>query len=243
MTAVVTGAASGIGLATAHRFLDEGRTVVATDIRSDGGLTALAERGAEVVVADLSLDEGRSTVIDAAAGATALVNCAGVLMSKDILDVTVDDWRRLFAVNVESVFFLSQQLAPTMPRGGAIVNLSSSSAKLASTTEVAVYAATKTTILSITRSFALRFAPDGLRVNAVCPGVIDTPMQDQVLAEVAPTRGLTPDEFAAQRNRSIPLGRAGTPVETAALISFLCRDESAYMTGQAINITGGLVTW
>ncbi|CAN5841990.1 SDR family oxidoreductase [soil metagenome] len=242
MTAVVTGAASGIGFATADRFLDEGRTVVATDVRPDG-LTALAERGAEIVVADLSLPEGRARVIEAATGATALVNCAGVLLSKDILDVTVDDWRRLFAVNVESVFFLSQQLAPTMPQGGTIVNLSSSSAKLASTTEVAVYAATKTTILSITRSFALRFAPNGIRVNAICPGVIDTPMQDQVLAEVAPARGLSTQEFAAARNRSIPLGRAGTAGETAALISFLCSDESAYMTGQAINITGGLVTW
>jgi NAD(P)-dependent dehydrogenase (short-subunit alcohol dehydrogenase family) len=155
----------------------------------------------------------------------------------------MDDWRRLFAVNAESAFFLCQRIGPTMANGSAIVNLSSSSAKLATTTEVGVYAATKTTILSITRSFAYRLASYGVRVNAVCPGVIDTPMQDRVLEQVAPLRGLTAEEMSRARAAAIPLGRPGTPAETANLIWFLCSPEASYITGQAINLTGGMVTW
>ena len=155
----------------------------------------------------------------------------------------MDDWRRLFAVNAESTFFLCQRIGPTMANGSAIVNLSSSSAKLATTTEVGVYAATKTTILSITRSFAYRLASHGVRVNAVCPGVIDTPMQDRVLEQVAPLRGLTAEEMSTARAAAIPLGRPGTPAETANLIWFLCSPEASYITGQAINLTGGMVTW
>lgn len=242
MRAVVTGAASGIGLATARRFLAEGHHVLGVDLDA-AGLEALTADGAETLIADVGDPDQRSRVATAAARCDALVNAAGILVASDLLEVTVDDWRRLFAVNAESVFFLCQQIGRTMPSGSAIVNLSSSSAKYASTTEVAVYAATKTTILSITRSFAYRLAAHGVRVNAICPGVIDTPMQDKVLALVAPTRGLTVEQMSAARNASVPLGRPGTPAETAALIWFLCSPESSYMTGQAINLTGGLVTW
>jgi len=240
--AVITGAASGIGRATARRFLAEGHDVLAVDL--DGaGMQVLAGEGATTMTADLADPDQRASVSAVATGCTALVNSAGAIMAKDLLAVTVQDWRRLFAINAESVFFLCQQIGPTMPSGSAIVNLSSSSAKFASTTEVGVYAATKTTILSITRSFAYRLAGHGVRVNAICPGVIDTPMQDQVLNEVAPARGLSVDELSTARNASLPLGRPGTAAETANLIWFLCSPESSYMTGQAINITGGFVTW
>ena len=242
MRAVITGAASGIGRATARRFLAEGHDVLAVDLDA-AGMQVLAGEGAGTMTADLADPDQRTAVALEAAGCTALVNSAGAIMTKDLLAVTVDDWRRLFAINAESVFFLCQQIGSTMPSGSAIVNLSSSSAKLASTTEVGVYAATKTTILSVTRSFAYRLAAQGVRVNAICPGVIDTPMQDQVLNEVAPARGLTVDELSTARNASVPLGRPGTAAETANLIWFLCSPESSYMTGQAINITGGLVTW
>ena len=242
MRAVVTGAASGIGKAAARRFLAEGYEVLAVDV-NEAGMQDLSAEGASTTTADLADPDQRTAVATEAFGCSALVNSAGAIFTKDLLAVTVEDWRRLFAINAESVFFLCQQVGPTMPSGSAIVNLSSSSAKLASTTEVGVYAATKTTILSITRSFAYRLAPQGVRVNAICPGVIDTPMQDQVLAGVAPARGLTADEFSAARNASVPLGRPGTPEETANLIWFLCSGEASYMTGQAFNITGGLVTW
>lgn len=242
MRAVVTGAASGIGKAAARRFLAEGHDVLAVDV-NEAGMQDLSAEGCSTMTADLADPDQRTGVATEAAGCSALVNSAGAIFTKDLLAVTVEEWRRLFAINAESVFFLCQQVGPTMPSGSAIVNLSSSSAKLASTTEVGVYAATKTTILSITRSFAHRLAPQGVRVNAICPGVIDTPMQDQVLAEVAPARGLTADEWSAARNASVPLGRPGTAEETANLIWFLCSSEASYMTGQAINMSGGLVTW
>lgn len=242
MRAVITGAASGIGAATAQRFLAEGYDVLGVDLDAER-LEGLAAYGADTLIADVGDPDQRNVITTAAATCDAFVNAAGILVASDLLDVTVDDWRRLFTVNAESVFFLCQQIGPTMPSGSSIVNLSSSSAKLATTTEVAVYAATKTTILSITRSFAYRLAGHGVRVNAICPGVIDTPMQDKVLAEVAPRRGLSVEQMSEARNAAVPLGRPGTPAETAALIWFLCSPESSYMTGQAINLTGGLVTW
>ena len=125
----------------------------------------------------------------------------------------------------------------------SIVNLSSSSAKYATTVEVAAYAASKTTILSITRSFAYALAARRVRINAILPGIVDTAMQEEVLAKVAPMRGLTADEWRDARTSAVPLARGASADECAGLIWFLLSDEAAYMTGQAINFTGGLVTW
>jgi NAD(P)-dependent dehydrogenase (short-subunit alcohol dehydrogenase family) len=146
-------------------------------------------------------------------------------------------------VNAESIFFLCQQLGPRLREGGAIVNLSSSSAKLATTIEASVYAASKTAILSITRSFAYALAPRHVRVNAICPGIVDTPMQNKVLDEVSAARGVTRAELEQARTRMVPLGRVSTVDECAAAIWFLLSDEAGYMTGQAINWTGGMVMW
>jgi NAD(P)-dependent dehydrogenase (short-subunit alcohol dehydrogenase family) len=130
-----------------------------------------------------------------------------------------------------------------MPSGASIVNLSSSSAKLATTTEAAVYASSKAAVLSITRSFAYAFAPRNVRVNAICPAIVDTPMQERVLEEVAATRGMTAAELSAARNKTVPLGRPASAAECAGAIWFLLSDQSGYMTGQAINYTGGMVMW
>ena len=240
-TAVVTGAASGIGRATTDRLLREGVSVVCVDVNR-AGLEPLAAAGADVLVADLALPEERERVAGAAAGADYLVNAAGIIRLKPILDFTVDDWREIFTVNAESIFFLCQQIGPQLREGGAIVNLSSSSAKLATTTEACLYAASKTTILSITRSFAYALAPR-VRVNAICPGIVDTPMQDKVLDEVAAVRGMSREELETARTRMVPLGRTSPADECAGLVWFLLSEESAYMTGQAINWTGGKVTW
>ena len=172
-----------------------------------------------------------------------LVNAAGIIRLKPILEFTVQDLRDIYAVNVEATWDLVSRIGRTMPSGGAIVNLSSSSAKLATTTEAAVYASSKTAVLSITRSFAYAFASNGVRVNAICPGIIDTPMQDRVLAAVAAERGLTVEELSEARNKTVPLGRAASAAECAGAIWFLLSDEAGYMTGQAINYSGGLVTW
>ena len=171
------------------------------------------------------------------------MQAAGIIRLLPIEKVTVDDWRSVFAVNAEAMFFLCQGIGYTMPTGGAIVNLSSSSAKLANTTEAAVYAASKAAVLSITRSFAYSLAPIPVRVNAICPGIIDTPMQDAVLEQVSAIRGVTPQQLSDLRETSVPLGRGASPDEIAELIWFLLSDGAGYMTGQAVNFDGGLVTW
>jgi NAD(P)-dependent dehydrogenase (short-subunit alcohol dehydrogenase family) len=240
--AVVTGAASGIGQAVALRLMREGVTVVGAD-RNEAGLATVVAAGAVPFVGDLSVDADRDRLVEVGIGAHLLVNAAGIIRLKPILEFTVQDIRDIYAINVEATWDLVSRIGRTMPRGGAIVNLSSSSAKLATTTEAAVYASSKTAVLSITRSFAYAFAPNGIRVNAICPGIVDTPMQERVLADVAAERGMSVEELSAARNRTVPLGRSASADECAAAIWFLLSDEAAYMTGQAINFTGGLVTW
>jgi NAD(P)-dependent dehydrogenase (short-subunit alcohol dehydrogenase family) len=240
--AVVTGAASGIGFAVAQRLLREDASVVAVDLNAEG-MKPLVAQGAEALVASVADPADRDRIADIAGSCDYLVNAAGILFVKPIWDVTLEDWRRIYAVNVEGTFFLCQALGQAIRDGGAIVNLSSSSAKLATTVEVAPYSTTKAAVLGITRSFAYVLAPRRVRVNAVCPGIIDTPMQDKVLEEIAPLRGTTAEDLATTRLRAVPLGRAASADECADLVWFLLSDAAGYMTGQAINHTGGLVMW
>jgi NAD(P)-dependent dehydrogenase (short-subunit alcohol dehydrogenase family) len=240
--AIVTGAASGIGRAVAERLLRDGAQVLAVD-RDAARLETLTAVNCNHHVADLADHEQRQILAAEAQDYDWLVNSAGVILLKPIATVTLADWRHVQTVNAEATFFLCQQIGPRLRPGGAIVNLSSSSAKLANTTEVAAYAASKTTVLSITRSFAYAFAPIPIRVNAVCPGIIDTPMQDAVVAVVSAERGMSTSDFVAARHRAVPLGRTGTAAECAGTIAFLLSDDAAYMTGQALNVTGGMVTW
>ena len=239
---VVTGAASGIGRAVVRRMLREGIDVVAVDLAADR-LEPLAGPHCTPFAADLSNPDARARLADLADGADYLVNSHGIILIRPIFEITLEEWRRVQTVNAESIFFLCQQIGPRLKPGGAIVNMSSSSAKLAATVEVAAYAASKTTILSITRSFAYALASRPVRVNAILPGIVDTPMQEAVLQTVAPMRGTSREELSATRNKAVPLGRGSSPDECASLIWFLLSDEASYMTGQAINFTGGHITW
>lgn len=241
-TAVVTGAASGIGRATALRLSRDGADVLAVD-RDEAGLASEELAGVRTMVADLSTDAGRDAVVEAAGAADLLVNAAGLIRLKPILDFTLQDVRDIYAVNVEAVWDLCSRIGRAMPSGGAIVNVSSVSAKLPSTQETAVYASSKAAVLSITKSFAYAFAASNVRVNAVCPGIMDTPMQDLVIAKLAEIRGVEPQYIADVRMATVPLGRSAHPDECAGLIAFLLSDEAGYMTGQAVNQTGGMVNW
>jgi NAD(P)-dependent dehydrogenase (short-subunit alcohol dehydrogenase family) len=240
--AIVTGAARGIGRAVASRLVAEGVEVLAVD-RDGERLKGIDGECCRVRVADLADPEQRQALCEEAEGFDYLVNSAGVMRLKSIFEVTVEDWRWLQTINAESVFFLCQGIGPRLKPGGAIVNLSSSSAKLATTVDVAAYAASKTTILSITRSFAYALADRPVRVNAICPGIVDTEMQDSVLKGLASARRASVEEISRQRNRNVPLGRSASAEECAGLIWFLLSDEAGYMTGQAINFTGGMVNW
>jgi NAD(P)-dependent dehydrogenase (short-subunit alcohol dehydrogenase family) len=240
--AVVTGAASGIGQATARRLLAEGASVLAVDI-NEAGLGPVAGEGAETLVASVAEPADRARIAEAAGELDYLVNAAGILFVRSVWDVGLDEWRRLYAVNVEGTFFLIQALGRRIRPGGAIVNLSSSSAKLANTVEVAPYSSSKAAVLGITRSYAYVLAKQNVRVNAICPGIIDTPMQDRVLDDIAPMRGTTAEALHEARLKVVPLGRSAPAEECAGVIWFLLSDAAAYMTGQAVNHTGGLVMW
>ncbi len=238
--AVVTGAASGIGRACAQRLQREGLRVLAVD-KNAAGLAELGDQVTAMLAADLASEAERDRVVEAATGARYLVNAAGVIRLRPILESGVEDMRAIYPVNVEAVWDLTSRLGRVMPPGGAVVNLSSFSAKISTTIECAVYASSKAAVLSITRSFAHAFAPRGVRVNAVVPGIIDTPMQEQVLEKVAEFRQTAPEELSRARNATIPLGRTGSPEECAGVIWFLLSAEAGYLTGQAINIDGGQI--
>jgi len=149
----------------------------------------------------------------------------------------------VMAVNAKAIFFLCQAFVPRLPPGGAVVNVSSGAGKTGSTHEAAVYGASKAAVLSVTRSFANAYANLGVRVNAVCPGLVDTPMNDVVVDGIAPLRGLAPDEYGRARLAAVPLGRLAEPREVAEVIAFLLSNASSYMTGQSVNVTGGMVTY
>jgi NAD(P)-dependent dehydrogenase (short-subunit alcohol dehydrogenase family) len=239
---VVTGAASGIGRATALLLRERGASVVAADVSQDG-LRQLASKGIETVVCDVTRADDREALVAAAGACHHLVNAAGVIRLVPLDQISEDDWETVMAVNAKAVFFLCQAFARVLPAGGSIVNLSSVAAKSAATVEVSVYAASKAAVLSITRSFAHAHSPRGIRVNAVLPGIVDTPMQDKVLQDVARIRGTTPESLHEARLRSVPLGRSAPPHECAEAILFLLSPAASYITGQAVNVDGGYLMY
>ena len=235
---VVTGAGSGIGHATARRLLELGATVVATDLRPEG-LAALAALGAETVAADVSTAAGRAAIADAAGPLTGLVNAAGLMISEPLEDAGEESWDAIFGVNARGLFFLCKALLPRLPEGGSVVNLSSVAAKYSQTPEAAIYAASKAAVQCISRTFASVHGPRGVRVNTVCPGIIDTPMQDLVMARAAEARGTTMEALREARKGLVPLRREGSADECARAIVTLLTDEMSYVTGQTINVCGG----
>jgi NAD(P)-dependent dehydrogenase (short-subunit alcohol dehydrogenase family) len=241
--AIVTGAASGIGRATSLLLLERGASVVAAD-RDARGLAVAADAGAEVIVCDVTDPADRARLVEVA-GPTCdqLVNAAGIIRLSALDDVSEDDWERVMGVNAKALFFLCQLVVPRLPAGGAVVNVASGAGKTGSTHEAAVYGASKAAVLSLTRSFAHAHAGRGVRVNAVCPGLVDTPMNDVVLAGIAPLRGVEPHELGDSRIAAVPLGRVADPREVAEVIAFLLSSASSYMTGQSVNVTGGMITY
>lgn len=241
---VVTGAASGIGRATVEILFDRGATVVAVD-RDQAGLETLAAsfKSVEVVECDVSDPTQRRQLSIGIGPIVGLVNAAGIIRLTPVDEVSVDEWRDVQQVNAEAAFFLGRDLASRIVDGGSIVNLASTAAKTGTTLEIASYAASKSAVLSITRTLAHHLAPRSITVNAVCPGVIETPMQDEVRARLAEAQGVFVDDVERRRLAAVPLGRSGSANEAAQLICWLLGAESRYITGQAINICGGLVTW
>lgn len=240
--AIVTGAGSGIGQAVALHLLREGARVTGVDV-NDRGLDPIRDAGGDVMVVDLADVEQRALVIASALEdpVSYLVNAAAILDVVPLSEVDAALFRRHFTVNVEAPWFLCRDIGGAMVEGGAIVNFSSPSARWAYTLETAVYGATKTAIQGVTRSFAIALAPRKIRVNAISPGITDTPMQEKVLRQVSELRGLSYEELSSTRTKLVPLGRSASPEEMAGVVVWLLSDASAYITGQTIYVDGGYI--
>jgi NAD(P)-dependent dehydrogenase (short-subunit alcohol dehydrogenase family) len=248
--ALVTGGGGGIGAAVARRLAGDGARVVIADIDATGAAGVereIREAGgtAAAVRVDITLDADRGRAIGAAAdlgGLDILVNAAGIIVPELPQDVTPAAWHKVFAVNVEGLFFLCQAaLAPMRARKhGRIINFSSTGAKIG-TPALISYNASKAAVLAITRGFAAQFGRDGITANSVLPGIVDTAMWETINAEVGPMIGFAPGLMMPDRVARIPVGRAGVPDDVAAVVAFLASDGAAYVNGQSINICGGLL--
>ena len=240
-TVLVTGAAGGIGRATVHRFAASGWRVIGVDRSSFG--QPFPDDGL-FIQADISIGENLESIFSQAHAHTgylnALVNNAAVQVAKPIIQTSVEEWDAVMASNLRSVFLSAKLAYPLFKaaNGGAIVNVSSVHA-VATSANIAAYAASKGGLLALTRAMAIEFAPDNIRVNAILPGAVDTPMlraglnRDHVQGSDIQTRL---DNLA----RKTVNGRIGTPDEIAHAIYFLADDsQSSFMTGQAMIVDGG----
>jgi acetoin reductase-like protein len=245
--ALVTGAARGIGRAVALRLARDGYALALVDLNADG-LTSVQREieqlnsSAICISADVTnLKQLESAVDRAAEGGTltALVNNAGRVIIHSFFDVTESEWDAVLSLDLKTVFFAMQFAAKHIPSGGHIVNLSSISGRSGRPDQHA-YAAAKAGVISLTRSAALSLAPQGITVNAVCPGVVDTPMTIEVHRGRAQLNNITPEESLARMASKIPLGRVETPEDVANAISFFCSPNANYITGQTLNVDGGM---
>ena len=170
------------------------------------------------------------------------MNNAGIYRARRHLDVTEEHWDAIMNVNAKAVFFASQAVLPTMiaQKRGVIVSLASMAGKIGNKNNLP-YNASKAAVISMTKSLALAHAADGIRVNCVCPGFVETDMWASVSREQGKLMGLTPEEFSRQRASQVPLGRMERPEDVATVIAFLASSKSGYMTGQALSVDGGLV--
>lgn len=232
---IVTGGASGIGLAAARRFGAEHARVVIADLDSakaiDAAKTVKAAGASDAV--GLACDVGEETQVEATVQATlkrfgrldVVVNNAGVMIFKPLEEVTRDDWMRMLSVDLLGAFYFTKQAFLNMPDGGAIVNISSVHA-VETTPLVAPYATAKAALLSLTRSAAIEGTPKNIRVNAILPGAIDTPM-------------LWENPNVKSGVETVDPAAVGKPEDIADVILFLCSDEARFVQGAAVRVDGG----
>ncbi|PAZ10594.1 short-chain dehydrogenase [Streptomyces sp. SA15] len=239
---IVTGAARGQGEQEARLFREEGAEVVVADVLDDQGQDLAKEIGALYVHLDVRREDDWRRVVASATDAygriDGLVNNAGILRFNTLLDTPVDEFMQIVEVNQVGCFLGIKTVAPAMPDGGTIVNTASYTG-MTGMAAVGAYAATKHAILGLTRVAALELAARKIRVNAMCPGAIDTAMSNPAQLDPAAdaeeaSRGL--DRFY---RKVVPLGRIGKPEEVARLALFLTSDDSSYITGQPFVIDGG----
>lgn len=242
---LVTGGGSGIGLATALAFAGEGARVAIADISDERGQEALASgraQGTELLFlrGDVSRESDAAALVEGTVRAhgrlDVLFNNAGILIEARVHEMTEADWDRILAVNLKGAFLVAKHALRAMLRqgGGTIVNTASVNA-LIGDAEEAAYCASKAGVALLTKSMALAYAKDHIRVNAVCPGWTETRM----FQREADIRGVSLSEYRRDAGTQQPMGRIGRPDEIAKVVLFLASDESSYMTGALVVADGG----
>lgn len=237
---VITGASSGIGAACARSFAGEGARVVVVgrDRQRTASVAkevnALIGSTADITDPDACRELVRS-ILDAGGRLDVLINNAGTIIRRDTVDTTDEQWRHLMAINLDAPFFMAREAIKAMRKsgGGAIVNLSSTCG-LVGCKGLMAYSASKGAIIQMTQSMALDCATDGIRVNAVCPGAVDTPM-------LFSKHGMTPTREQMQKKQveTVPMQRWASTQEVVLAIAFLASDEAGYITGSHLSVDGG----
>ncbi len=248
---VLTGSATGIGAATARRFASEGARVAGLDVNAPGNqatVASIAADGGDAVAIECDVRDPQSQeravgeVVERWGRIDVLVACAGIYVGGPLAEVPLDRWHDVAAVNLTGVLVSNKLVAPVMVAQGrgSIVNIASMAAKT-SWPRTAEYSATKSGVIGITRAAAMELGPHGITVNAVCPGNTSTAMVHTVAAEIGESLGMTADEWLAMRADDTALKRLAEPEEIAGVIAFLASEDARYITGQAIEVDGGLV--
>ncbi len=238
--AIITGGASGIGLATAKRFAIEGAKVVVADLADDVGAALAAEIGGTYVHVDVadeaSVQAMYARVVEVYGGVDVLFNNAGISPADDdsILTTGLDAWRRVQDVNLTSVYLCCKYGIPLLLErgGGSIINTASFVAMLGSATSQVSYTASKGGVLSMSRELGVQFARQGIRVNALCPGPVNTPLLRELFAK--------DPERAARRLVHVPMGRFAEPEEIASAVLFLASDDASFITSSTFLVDGGI---
>ncbi len=236
---LITAAGQGIGLATALAFANEGAEVVATDINPDT-LNSLSNENPriETRLLDVTKPEEIQQAAEETGPIDVLFNCAGFVHHGTILDCDENDWEFSFNLNVRSMYRMIRAFLPAMLEagGGNIINMSSVASSVMGLPNRFVYGASKAAVIGLTKSVAKDYIKQGIRCNAICPGTVESPsLQERIKAQ-----GGNPEEVRAAFIARQPIGRIGTPEEIAAISIYLASDESAYTTGVAFSIDGGM---
>lgn len=236
-TAIVTAAAQGIGRAVAERLMAEGAKVHASDLNGDV-LSTL--NGAEISTLDASDSSAVSAYFEQFDRVDIVVHAVGYVHHGDIEECSLEDWRRSCAITLDSAFFVLGAAIPKMKtNGGSIITIGSVASSTKGFPKRVAYGATKAGVLGLTKAVAADYLHQGIRCNSVCPGTVDSPSLRGRIGVLAETMG-SPEEAEKYFIDRQPAGRFGTPDEIAGLCAFLASDDGAFMTGQIVNIDGGI---